>query len=466
MAAKFTAILVEDEPSAARQTEAALVAAGFTVHVRETAVSALEEPPADDEIIDLVVLDRRLPRAPGDPPIEKVGDDLLVEMLRRYPDVVFVVFSGRTGFLHQQSATSDRGMVETGQDWPTFDRVRVFEKAQTLEFDDFLAGLSRVLTSLDDIEVRPNDGISNWNRRMLRRVTAEFGGVSVQAKVLRGGRSESPVWLCSILARTGPRAHVVAKVQSSEVPNGGFADLCGPHLTASRIATVRGLCGGATVTVQQLVDADPVSTFDLLHADPEQAEVIARKLVEGLARIPSGHEEHLPLEEVCLPFGRWDSLQTRAREFAIPMPPGSRIATTARSHLHGDLHPGNLLALDGSPVLIDFDSQTRGSELVDMLALSLGAILHEDSPLRDDPWPTVAQCSQFPRGEFYAGCPASGFFHQLQARIDSCARSERELAGLVLAFCLRQLKFDGVRDHELQTSRAIALARWASAQLL
>ena len=461
------AILVEDEPAAAQATRKALQAAGFEVVHYNDAVSALEHADASVDLIDLLVLDRRLPRRHGEAPQDEVGDELLLAMLQKHPDLVAVVFSGHTGFEHLQFATADRGSVQMRDAQHTFDRVRLFEKSQTIEFDAYIARVSSALSELDDIQIQCDspESLSRHDRRLLRRVAFELGGASVEANALAGGLTDSPVWMCKIHSEQTPTACVVAKRQVKSKEAGGFQSLCPAQLTAGTISVVRGFCGGYFVTIQQLVGAEPVPLLGLLASDPTQAAAAVATLTAGLDAMHSGQEANIPISEISTPFEDWSTVQSRAGDFDIQVPPGSRIASTVRSAQHGDLHPANVLAATGQPVIIDFDSQTVGSELVDAIALLLGPLFHRDSPLRDHSWPSAEQCNDILSPDFLTNCPASEYFQTVLTWLQTRKRSDRELHCLLVAYCVRQLRYPDVIAHQSTRERAAAIARSAANQL-
>lgn len=464
---RFRAILVEDEPSAAQFTTDALAAAGFDVVVYADALSAQEHVDSTADLIDLLVLDRRLPFRPGESPSDKVGDDLLTAMLLKHPDLAAIVFSGHTGFEHLQFATTERGVVSLGKDAFVFDRVRLFEKGQSLEFDEYVAKVHSALSALQDIQIIGIDPaeLTAHNRRLLRRVAFEFGGSSIDARPLTGGLTDSPVWLCSIESHHGSMARVVAKRQIKTREPGGFQNLCPAQITAGVVDTIRGFCGGFYVTIQQLVGSNPVPLLELIVTDEAAAVEATTSLRESLGQMSMGQRANVSIEEIAAPFASWSTVTERGARFGVNVPPGSRIAATRSAPRHGDLHPGNVLVADGHPVIIDFDSQTTGSQLVDVLALQLGPLFHPDSPLFGAAWPTIDQCELFGSEAFLEGCPAPDYFALLADWSDHSPTSAREHSALVLAYAVRQLKYPDVLANDLTRSRAIALARWAANRL-
>lgn len=466
---KPRALLVEDEPSSAQKTAEALQSAGFDVLCYADAASAIEHDASINEFVDLLVLDRRVPRLHGEAPYDSVGDELLTAMLQKHTDLVAIVFSGHTGFEHLQFATAERGVIAMQNNQSSkysFDRVRLFEKGQSLEFDDYVARVHGVLSQLDDIELICEDAeLSPHDKRLLRRLAFEFEGESISARRLAGGLTDAPVWLCSINGHNAPTARVVAKRQKKPGQPGGFQTVCPAQLTAGTIYVVSGFCGGFRLAVQQLVGDDPEPLLDLLGGDPDRAGVIVTALKEGLEGMPSGQQVSLQIADIASPFGEWARFRELGLDFGVVVPPGTKIATTIRSPQHGDLHPANVLVANERPIVIDFDSQTAGSELIDVVALLLGPIFHRESPLRQGSWPTKEQCHDFMGTSFLDGCTAVAYFSVVIDWLRHRQKSPRELAALILAFSMRQLQYDDVLECPQVRDRAVALATWATAQL-
>src|SRR5689334_5101552 len=96
------AVLVEDLPEQVRISEEVLQAAGFSVKTYSDFNSAQDYVRNTTDLVDLIVLDRRLPVTYGDPPVDEVGDQLLQEVRESHPDARVIVFTGFTGVPHIQ----------------------------------------------------------------------------------------------------------------------------------------------------------------------------------------------------------------------------------------------------------------------------------------------------------------------------------------------------------------------------
>jgi CheY-like chemotaxis protein len=462
------AILVEDLQVDAAETTAALERAGFEVELHSDASSALLALDSRGDVIDLIVLDRRLPMRLGEEAGDEIGDDLLNAVLARVDDVPVVVFSGHSDYSHLQFAGFKRGTIMIRQGLDQFDRVTPLAKGQSLEFDAFVGEVHSCVSRIDDIQITGNfelSGLSLGTKRLLRRVAYEYGGTSVDAVLLTGGLSEAPVFLCQVHSGDFLAARLVAKSQKRAPSAGGFQALLPAHSVAGTVSLIRGLMGGAIVSAQQVAAEHPVSLLELLGTDPDRAAEVLRVLRGVLDGMPHSAQTNVSISEVARCFGDWTQLHDQALRFGIDMPPGTRIATTSHSPQHGDLHPGNVLCADDHPVIIDFDSQVDGSELIDAVLLLFGPLFHKDSPLRGSTWPSTTQCEVVLDLAFLDGCPAPGYFAGAVELLRSRARSQRELYAVILAYCVRQLKYDDVANEPAIRERAVALARWSAHRL-
>lgn len=460
--AKFNAILIEDEPNAAARTIEALETRGFEVEWFSDATSVLEAT-SRGAIVDLVVVDRKLPRTSGDVPSNAVGDELLITLLGRYTDVPLVVFSGYTEVGHIQFATGNRGTIQLRAGTVSVDRSVVFEKGQSLEFDRYVASIKDLLESFEDIEVRVDgpQGPNKLDQRLLRRVAFEYNGTSITASALGGGLSGAAVWFCEIFRRGALHARVVVKRQQKRLEPGGFQSLCEARLTAGTSATVTGFCSGFFCGVQQIVSTSPRSLMESIVQDPTEAETIVQKLRAGLDPIATGPVNQSSVEEIAAPYASWAQIENAIISSGLEPPSASRLASSRLTSQHGDLHPANVMISEDQPVLIDFDSQTSGSALLDPVALLLGPLFHGDSSMRHGDWPSIAQADSLMGSEYLTDCPAPGYFGQIVNWIADRKSSERELASVVLAYACRQLKYEDVRSCQKTRERAVALIRWS-----
>ena len=308
------------------------------------------------------------------------------------------------------------------------DRVTHFEKGQSIEFEDHVRSVASVLSRLDDIELL-GDGQAETDhlvRRMLRRAGLEYEATSVTAKRLDGGATDASVWVCHASGPEGLIASVVLKSVRSRPRPGGLQSLLPASLTAGNLQTISGFCGADYIAVLQLAGADPSPLAKSAVADPELAAERLRVLTQTLDEIPAGPTVTRTLAQIAEPFLSWPKVVAAMADLGLEIPSGSRYATVHNDPQHGDLHPGNVLVVGENLALIDFDSQVRGSRLLDPVAMLLGGLFHSESPLRSETWPDPAQCGVLLEPEFLEGCPAPEFFREAQSWVTRRAASERD----------------------------------------
>lgn len=463
----WRAVLVEDDQQQQQFSVEILESAGFEVTSFPDASSALHDIDAWPQPADLCVLDRRLPRTTGEAPEDSVGDELLDAILEAQPGLAMVVFTGHTDLEHAQWTMRNRGSIELQNGALQVDRVAHFEKGQSIEFEDHVRSVASVLSELEDIELlgdaqSENDPVV---RRMLRRAGFEYDATCVSAKKLEGGATKASVWICHASGPEGPIASVVLKSVRSRPRPGGLQSLLPATLTAGNLQTISGFCGSDLIAVLQLAGPDPVALAQLALTDPQPAAERLKMLSQTLDEISTGPTVTRTLAEIADPFLSWPEVVAAITDHGSEVPSGTRYATVHNDPQHGDLHPGNVLVVGENLALIDFDSQVRGSRLVDPVAMLLGGLFHSESPLRCETWPSPAQCRQLLEPTFLEGCPSQEFFREAQSWVTRRAASERELWTTILAFAARQLHYPDIESNALYTARAAAIVALAAERL-
>lgn len=466
-----TAVLVEDDLEQIYFTKSILIEHGFSVVSYAYADEAIDGLASINRPIDLVVLDRKLPQSELDEPRDEVGDDLLRTFLTALPDTVFIVFTGYTNIFHQQFATRRRGTIGLGR--ASFDRVCAYEKSQAPEFDEYVELISQTINRIGDLEliglVEEEGKDLTTSRRLLRLVAEHYGGDSISVKELTGGKTALPVWSCRIKDSSGNEVAsvVVKQTDGSKVaPASGLHTLLPAGVVAAPVAQVSGLCDGKRAQVMQIAGLEPVSLLELLD---EKQDLAAKKLSvisEAIQAVPGGGSCTKTLEELVQPLLPWAKLTELSSIHEIPLPRGEKKASARIRAQHGDLHPGNILLVDNAPVLIDFDNEVFGSRLIDPITVLLSPLFHSDSPVRDSDWPTPEQCAAVDTEVFLEGSPCLQWMTEAQRWVNEVLTSENERWALILAYSVRQLKYDDVLENPRIRSRAVMLARKAAQALI
>lgn len=461
------AVLVEDDAEQAAVSIQVLVEEGFEVRAFDALAPVLDYLQHPPELIDLFVLDRRLPVRLGDNASDELGDELLAQVSTDYPDACIIVFTGFASVEHVQAAVRGSGPLPD-HEGVSVDRISVLQKQQSLDFRSRVRQLRGLLQSLEDIELVADAGttMSDLHKRMLRRLAHNYGAASVTAQSLGGGLTDAAVWRCELHGPMGPVSAVVAKQgKRGKMAEVRLTELVPKAFVATGIGTVTGLMAGTPLHVFQVAGDHPVPLMELLGTDPLRAVEVARPVWQTLSAISSQHTVRR-IDEICAPLIDWATLTEVLEEHDISAPPGSLTASTAIGVRHGDLHPGNVLSVDGQAVLIDFDSCDYAAGGLDPVTLLVATLAHPDSPIRGAGWPTAAHIEAFfDTPDFGAGHPCEAWFRGVHNWVSECCAGDRERWALVLAYSARQLQYGDVLESPDVMERVVALARWASSRL-
>jgi ActR/RegA family two-component response regulator len=468
--ARPIAVLVEDDPEQAAVSLQVLNAVGFEIRAFDAVAPVLDYLQRPPELVDLFVLDRRLPVQVGQPASDELGDELLDEVRSRFHDARIIVFTGFASIQQVQNVARGSGQLPShlGE---AIDRVSALQKSQTLEFRAQVQLLWSLLQSIDDIEIilvgEGSPSMGPIERRMLQRLAHHYGAVSLTVRPLGGGLTGAAVWLCEREGREGSLGPVVVKqIRPDKQPQAVFAELVPRSCVATRIDTVSGLMSGESLAVFQVAGQRPVPLMDLIATDPDHAADIARPIGEALRAVPA-QRRVLSLAELCAPIVEWSKLKVLLEQHQIDVPPDSLKVSADVAVRHCDLHPGNLLDVDGHGVLIDFDDAAYGAGGIDPITLLLSTLAHRDSPIRGAGWPNVSHIeATFGTRDFGAGHSCATWFKDMHDWIEQSCVGRRERWGLTLAYAGKQLKYRDVYSEPDVLVRVAAVARRASAEIV
>lgn len=460
------AVLVEDDPQQAEVSQGVLEAAAYRVHAFDSISSAQNYFRATEELIDLFVLDRRLPVNTGEPATDEFGDELLKEVRFRFPDARLIVFTGFATIPHVQESLQGGGQLPA-RGSQLIDRITVLEKHQSLEFREQAQEFRGLLQALDDIEIiAPGVGaLAELDKRVLRRLAFDYRAVSVTVAPLSGGLTGASVWRCEISRSEGRIAIVVAKRVKAPGSPGGLPELLPRVNTTATVKTLSGLMAGAHLNVLQLAGESPRALMELIAERPAEAVALAQPVWSVLRGVAT-QRRALTAAELCESLVDWDSLTELLRVHGITVPAGSLTVSAEVGPRHGDLHPANILIDNGHAVLIDFDSEVFAAGALDPITMFISTLVHPDSPIRGAAWPGVAEIeATFATKDFGQGHACESWFRGVQSWIDECRTSEREYWALVLAYAGRQVRYEDVLNDSEVIDRVLAIARRAAGAL-
>jgi CheY-like chemotaxis protein len=462
----WNAIVVEDDPEQMAVSLEIVSECGFRVLGFEDVLSVTEYLASTDELVDLLVLDRRLPVKKGETESDEVGDNLLARLRGQLPDARVVVFTGHSKVSHYRNSVRGAGLLP-GPAGQALDRVVVLSKQDTIEFKTEIRDFAALLRSLDDVEVDATESgpLSKKELRAMRLLAFKFDAMAVKVWPLSEGLSGAKVWKCELRRSEGAVSRLVMKQVGGPVAVGGLHDLLPSRFVASSRFMLDGLLYGDCYVVLQLASADAQPLGKMIASSSAVAAAIVDELSVALDGVESRHEQ-VELMELLRPLYSWPNLEDTLRDLSMSIPSPTMAIHTQNGLRHGDFHPHNVLVDVGSPVVIDFDNGFRGAALIDPLALLIGSLTHPASEIFGEKWPSVEEIeTQFGTARFGDTNPAAVWFQAVWRWIERRATGPRELWAVLLGYCVRALSFKAVQTDVAARDRVVALARLAVSRL-
>jgi CheY-like chemotaxis protein len=473
-------VVENDEEFASALTEDLAVSAPNVDAVRASnkadAVSLL----ASDSF-DLVVCDLRIPSAGGllDESVEH-GLAVHGESRLTQPGTPVIVLSAYGTLdivkeLYEVAPREDAFASGTAIPLTTF-----FPKNKLPELLGQIVEYAAQIEVIESVDVsrggRPME-LAAGDRRVLRLFAVRHGGAVVQVRPVGGGLSSTRVIAATIIDSNGAVvSRSLARIASlqdirSEVQR--YRELVLPQLGAGGFAHLidevragASALGGAFYWFAGGVEGEGFdrTLFEIVADNPDAAAGVVQRLRAKLGPwTTAAHQESEVVGDV-----RKSLIDDEGLDRAQTTVPGdvkaceSRAIHCRRGPQHGDLHGGNVLVRgDGEPVLIDFGALRRGPVALDAITLELSLLFHPDSPVRDSEWPDPATADRwFDLERYVAHSPCAAVVRACREWAYASAASDREIAAVVYAYAVRQLKFSDT-DHQL----ALALARAAANEL-
>ncbi|WP_457966852.1 response regulator [Arthrobacter sp. D1-29] len=459
------AILVDDDRQQLAEASSTIADAGYELITFESVEKALAFVEETDQLIDLFVLDRKLPMRAGENAVDELGDELFRIVTSTHPDSRVIVFSGYTDFDHAQETMEGAGFVFQKGD-VRIDRVSVLRKSQFDKFERLIKDLREVIAGFDLVEVTVNGAIDARQRRVLRRIAHHYGASSISAKPLAGGLTGAPVWRCELVSPSGPIADVVAKVGGAIPAAGGLQDLLAKDAIARRVDVIGGLMGGSIVAILQLAGTSPISLMRLIGSHDMEAARITEVLRASLDALEQSPARTVPLRDIIGQIIAWENFVRELSVLGLSPPTPQLWVTTSSVMSHTDLHAANILVCGDLPVIIDSDENEFSSSLRDPVVLMMSSWVHPDSPFLGEDWPSVDDISErFGEASFARGSLSPAWYATILSWMDSRSASAREYWSVVLAYGVRQLRFENVRTNPDLKARVEAVVSLAHRRL-
>lgn len=465
-------LLIEDEEPTIQQLQGYLQReCNAVVQIARSRDSALELLQSNSDY-DLIVCDLKIPTQDGALDVDEKHGFVVHDTARTmHPGTFSRFLSGFVELDNVGSRIATGPAVDvfgTGEQWALINAV---EKKKLDNFLRWCIELNERLTVADSIMIEPAENpMGIFEERTLRIYTMKLNGTRVNVNRL-GGLSASSVYQADIMSDSGGSVGVVVskigllpRVQEElekyrryiapRLPIGMFAPLAGEVLHG---------CGRYGAAFYSLASVGYRNLFSLCETDI----AVARESLEHLrsaydhwsgqstvhsVSVRDLRAVHLPDDALTPWLDVLDETCVRNAE---------NTSLSVSYHLqHGDLHGLNVLVDNQrQALLIDYSDLGQHPVSLDPVTLEMSLIFHPERPDLGG-WPTVEQASQWFDLHEYAGGSAAFDVVDACRRWSLSVTSTRQLAAIVYAHALRQLRYHGT-DKPV----AVAIARAAMAVL-
>lgn len=451
-------LLVEDEPA-----RVAAILPGLTKLFGDNAVEVVEDRDTAvarvlEKAFDLIVLDQRIPSAPGqlDPDVIH-GRAVLEQVHQAAPDTpVYFLTALPMGDDYIDQLVAQAKHCDVFGDRKATPLIQRFQKSTPAPFYAAVEQLAATARLTSQIEINTKGtGITldDDETRLLRCFGRLQNGICVDVEVLSDGLSGARVLKTDVKDGKGEvRMSAVGKLGrhdaiSSEMkhyeqevmrlPAGTYAPLLPPPL--ARVLARRG-------AFYRLLEGYDHSLFDVLRGSDEHAAVCVRALHDceaTWARKPTVEtrsigelaklliwEERLPAIHALLEGIDWESYE--AREISV------NICTR-----HGDLHGENARANSKLQVMmLDYGSVDPLPSAIDAVTLELSAFFHPHGYRHMLRWKAGdGPIDWFDREAFIGLSTVPHFIRATRAWAHTDGFGDREVLACAYVYVLRQLQF-------------------------
>lgn len=458
---RMKAVLVEDDSQQAEETIEVLEAAGFSVEWFMDAHSARDGLEGKTGLVEIFIVDRKLPEKIGERALDAHGDTLFEWIEERWPATRILIFSGHVDFDYLQEKTEGAGLL-FDDDQTRMSRISVFRKDQTDLFDAAIRSLRDLLSRISDVELRLSgdlSAVSEVDRRVLRCVAIRYQATTLSGSLLSGGLTGAKVWNCEIYRESRFLMHVVVKDGSEATGAVGLAEGFPRAYVANCIARVPALNAGVIAAVLHWAGSGgtPLMSRVLVSKDSDVEPL--ETLAEAFVALPAVATTE-KVSDLVEPVFPWDRAATIFKEWGLRLPSGTAYVSTSKSLSHLDLHPMNVIVCNETPVLIDWDGSGHHSALIDPLTLLLSTLTHPDSPIRGSAWIDANEIREnFGRDDFGANSVYRVWFGAVGRWISKTKQSDREFHAITLAYVARQLEYPDVKADADMCGRLIEIAK-------
>jgi DNA-binding response OmpR family regulator len=458
-------LLVEDEPAvvAIVLPELERIFGTGNVEVAEDRDTAIGRVGA--KVCDLIVLDQRIPTAPGqlDPDVIH-GRAVLSAVREKAPDTPVYFLTG----LPMENDYVDQLIAEGRQcdvwgDHKPIGLIQRFQKATLRPFYEAAAEIAKTARVTDDIEINTKGAgiqLNEAEARLLRCFARRQNGVCVDIQVLSDGLSGVSVVRADVKdAQGGVRISAASKLgdynmiaremlnyeqEIVRLPAGTYAPVVSGEIArvAGRMGAFYRLLSGhdrSLFQVLQVSDADGAACVRMLQhtEEPWFTSRITRKMPIGdLAKLVV-REDRLHAAHAQLGSIDWQRFEDR--EISVNM-----------CTRHGDLHGENArVDINNRVMLIDYGSVRPLPSALEAVTLELSPFFHPHGPRHLLQWATATgNIDWFDREAFCALSLVPEYIRAARTWAHAEAFGDREVLACGYIYVLWQLGLP-VTDRDL-----------------
>jgi CheY-like chemotaxis protein len=318
------------------------------------------------------------------------------------------------------------------------------------------------IRKIDSVEVISQENgsvLETYESRILKLFCRRMQGNILTFSRVLGGLSDSAVFRIVVSdAQGADKAFAIAKigtVKTIDDERSRFNRHVDPFLGIGRYAplyeTIETGAGRFGGLFYKVAGEHTISLFDLVRDDSQKSIQVIEELesiedvwfnggVNGPLRLGTFIENYVgsDFSSICAQY------PNIIGDDIMDMTFSSRLCVQ-----HFDLHGLNVLvdvsrAGGHHPVLIDFASADIGPGCLDSVVLELSTVFHPSFRDVCGTWPTVDQARVWVNlNEFVTGCPFSEYIKQCRGWTVRRKRANRDVFACVIAYAMRQLKYEG-----------------------
>lgn len=475
----FNALVIEDDIRYVENTLNRILNDYNFAYVHKTdSKSAIEYLNKNDlGHIDLFIVDRRIPEEAGGTLSDGNGDSIVSALIdsQKYPSksngslIISLTGYADIGQSNRFNRDSDFLYRKDSQDFNIKNLILV-QKENFFELKEILKKYSTLLKSIDNIALsveradvlNTEIGLSDLYRS-LKSYAYYKEAVSIDAKAVSGGLSNSTVWSCDITGSNNAKYNYYIKISSKNSGDtADFQNSIDRKFIAATLEKYSYLTNGLNLSIIQPAGTNVRPLATCLIDQYEESMYRLQCLIDELRDKPSSIVTKL-FSEFSQPIIKYDKVTELSKKYNIPLIDKDKNITFRAAPRHGDLHIFNILNAGSDLVVIDFDSSVIHSFYLDVVTLALSALSHIDTPFKNEPFEGQDEIENFFSSELTTENPVSLFISEIFRNY--VINRNVEFWAVVYCYSLRQLQYKDVVNDLNKFQRFVGIANLAASRI-